>query len=179
MQIDLNWIVSNHGEFLEKFGFTYDKIIAEHKVWTVNHPEYLATDYFLCELFRQAILFNIKNAKTEEEFINNNIEIISKMLAIQTVLSQENRYSLEQQLHLDRLMLSNLTLPFKFDVQIKTNNCCSYCNKKNNKVYPLAKILEKNFLPFSKCKNEDKCKCTYSVVPLVDEKGNLLPKDLS
>lgn len=177
MSADLHWIISNHGDFLKRFGFDRDKITAEYEEWKKNHPDYVTTNHLFLELLRQATLFNMKNANTEEEFASISVEIISKQLGVSSGLSNEHRNYLTGLLHLNKLMISRLTLPFKFDVQIKATDCCSYCNKKNNKIYSLEKVIQRKYLPYVKCKNESGCNCSYSIVPLVDESGNLVPKE--
>jgi hypothetical protein len=168
MAADLDWIISNHGNFLERFGFNRDKIINEYETWKTTYPDYLTTSYFFGELLRQASLFNIKHANTEEEYASVNVEIISRKLEVSGDLSRENRDYLLQQLHINKLMISKLTLPYEFDVQIKAANCCSYCTKQNNKIYSFGKIIAKKYLPHARCKNEEGCKCSYSIVPLSD-----------
>jgi hypothetical protein len=76
MAADLNWIISNHGPFLERFAFDRDKIIKKYEIWKTTYPEYMTTNHFFRELLRQASLSNIKNANTEEEYPSINIEII-------------------------------------------------------------------------------------------------------
>jgi hypothetical protein len=68
------------------------------------------------------------------------------------------------------IMVYRLTLPYKFDVQIKVDNCCPYCAKQNNKIYSLEKAIINKYLPHATCKNEKECKCSYSIVPLTGDR---------
>jgi hypothetical protein len=58
------------------------------------------------------------------------------------------------QIHFDKLMISKLTLPFKFDVQINSSNCCSYCAKKNKQTHSFEKVIEKNIFHLSDVKKK-------------------------
>jgi len=176
-EFNIDWLILTHGEFLNQFGIDRDKIFANYYFWKNNNPDNLITNYF-CELLRQAGLYNVKNADTEEEFYNSKLQLDSKMLEYATNLEKEPKNYLLKQIHFDKLMISRLTLPFKFDVQINSDKCCSYCAKKNKKVFPFEKAIEKHYLPFIKCKNENGCSCFYSVIPLNDKYGKLVPKDL-
>ena len=169
MAADLNWIFSTHGNFLGRFGFDRHKIVAEYDTWKVSHPEYLTTSHFFGELLRQAVLYNMQHADSELEYATTSVEIISRMLEFSKDLSRENRNYITQRLYLDKLIISRETLPFKFDVQIKGGNCCSYCDRQNGKIFSLEKIFEKGYLPHGKCKNAGSCKCSYLIVPLIDK----------
>src|SRR4030095_12145302 len=103
MPADLNWIISNHGDFLERLGINRDKIIAEYETWKTSYPDSTSTSDFFGELLRQATLYNIKHADTEEEYANTNIEISSRKLEFCGPHSRENRYFLLQQLHFNKL----------------------------------------------------------------------------
>jgi hypothetical protein len=168
MSADISWIISNHGVFLERFGFDREKILHAYEIWKTTYPDYVNTNHFFLELLRQASLLNTKIANTEEEFASTNIEILSRRLEVSTDLSREDRDYFLQQLHLNKLMIFRSTLPFKFDVQIKSANCCTYCAKQNNRMYTLEKVIVKKYLPHARCKKEEGCKCSYTIVPLID-----------
>jgi len=174
---NLDWLILTHGEFLQQFGIDKDQIISNYDPWKNNNSDISITNYF-CELLRQASLYNIKNANTEEEFYNTKLLLDTKMLEYGTTGRTENKNYFLEQIHFDKLLISRLTLPFKFNVQIDASNCCSYCAKKNKQIFTLEKVLEKKYLPFAKCKNEDGCCCSYSIVPLHDENGKLVPRDV-
>jgi hypothetical protein len=174
-ELNLDWVISTHSEFLQKFGITKDKIITGYDSWKANNPDNSIRNYF-CELLRQACVYIAKNADTEEEFFNSKLELDTKMLEYAVNLTEEAKNYLVGEIHFDKLMISHLTLPFKFEVQIDSDNCCSYCAKKNKKIFSFEKVLEKKFLPFAKCKREDGCNCTYSIIPLHDENGRLIEK---
>ena len=175
-ELNLDWLISTQGDFLFEFGIDRDKIISDYATWKQTSSSNSVIDYF-CELLRQASLSNIKNANTEEEFYNSKLQLDIKMLEFLT-RTKENENYLSGQIHFDKLMISRLTLPFKFDVQINSDNCCSYCNKKNKLIFSFEKVIEKKYLPFNKCKREDLCTCTYSIIPIYDENGKLISQDV-
>src|SRR5215213_7293955 len=148
-EFNLDWLISIHGQFLNQFGIDQDKIIAGYDTWKSNNTDNPITHYF-CELLRQGSLYIMKNADSEESYYNLRLLLDSKMLEYS---ASEKKNNLLGQIHFDRLMISRLTLPFKFDVEINSSGCCSYCSKKDKKIFSLEKILEKKYLPFSKCKN--------------------------
>ncbi len=175
-EFNIDWLISAHGEFLQQFGFTKDRIITGYNSWKDNNPATSIRKYF-CDLLRQASLYNIKNANTEQEFYTSKLQLDTRILEYATDLEEEVRNFLLGQTHFDKLMISRLTLPFKFDVQINSPDCCSYCAGKNKKVFSFEKILEKKYLPFARCKRENGCNCAYSIIPLYDDSGKLLQQD--
>ena|SRR5690349_6166623 len=175
-ELTLDWLIANQGEFLQQFGIDHHKIITGYESWKSNYPEHLITGYF-CELLRQASLFNMKHAQTEEEYYSVNIQIVSKKLEFSPHLSMENKIYLQGHIHLNKLSVSYSTLPYLFNVQIKADNCCLYCRKKDKQIFPLEKVIKRSYLPFAKCKNESGCNCSYIIVPLIDDMGNLVMKN--
>jgi len=173
---NLDWLLSTQGEFLQQFGFDQAKIIEDYDSWKIINNDSSATN-FLFELLRQASLYNNRNAKTEEEFYNSKLLLDSKMLEYSSGGQTENKNYFLGQIHFDKLLISRLTLPFKFDVQIDATNCCSDCAKKDKRILTLENVLANKYLPFAKYKNEEGCCCSYSIVPLRDENGKLIPKD--
>lgn len=160
---NLDWLISSHGQFLSQFGIDRDKIVEGYHIWKDNNKDESITQYF-CELLRQGGLYIAKSADSEIEYYSLRLQLDTKMLEYSM---PENKNDVLRQIHFDELMISNLTLPFKFDVQINSSGCCSYCSKKDKKTYSFEKILEKKYLPFSKCKNENGYSCSYSIVPLI------------
>ena len=119
MATDLNWIVSNHGDFLSRFQLDKEKIEASYLSWQENNSNYDTSDHFLGELLRQASLYNIKHSNNEMEYVSRNIDILILQLEHSGHLSAEHKRNLVRQLHFNNLQLSRLTLPFKFNVQFK------------------------------------------------------------
>jgi hypothetical protein len=173
---NINWLISTHGSFLQQFGLNQVKIVADYDSWKISNSDPSIPNY-LCELIRQASLYNIKNAKTEEEFYKSKLQLDIKMLEFSTNGKNEEKNYILGQIHFDKLILSRLTLPYKFHVQINANNCCPYCAKKDKKTFTLEKVIENKYLPFTKCIKEEGCSCSYSIVPLHDEEGKLIPKE--
>lgn len=173
---DLNWLLVNHGDFLEKFGITKDIIAFGHHEWSKENKETPVIEY-LGDLLGQALLLIAKNSNTEVEYYTSKLQIEEKMLELSLSIGKENRHYLLQQIHFDKLMISKVTLPFKFDIQINSDTCCSHCVKKDKKIFSFEKVLEKKYLPFTRCINKDGCCCSYSIVPLSDENGILIPND--
>ena len=165
MQIlkDLNSLIHNHAEFLRQFGIESSRIRDEYELWQDKNPDKTINTYF-GELLRQASLFIIKNADTEDEYYSKQLEIHLKTLEILEPAKSEARHYILRQIHFCRLMVFRSTVPVDFDVRIDSNNCCSYCNKRNKKTYSFERVLEKEFLPFVKCSRTNDCICSYSVV---------------
>jgi hypothetical protein len=175
--LNLEWIILTHGDFLQKFGIDKERINSTHSSWQIENSDKTITEYFY-ELLRQATLYIIKNTDTEEDYYNSKFLLDKKMLDYGHTLSKDERNFLLGQIHFDRLQISRLTLPFKFDIQIESTNCCLYCDKNNKKIFTFEKVLEKKYLPFRNCKNENGCICSYSVVVRHDENGKLISKDI-
>ena len=180
MSIDnrnLDWLILTHATFLQKFEIDEERIIVKHSSWQIENPDKTITEYFY-ELLRQASQYNIKYSDTEEDYYASKLLLDNKMLDYGSTLSKDERNYLLEQIHFDKLQISRLTLPFKFDVQIESTNCCLYCDKNNKKIFTFEKVLQKKFLPFRKCKNANGCICSYSVIALHDENGNLISNDV-
>ena len=169
MPADLNWIISNHGDFLKRFELDKEKIEGSYVLWQANYSNYDTTEYFFSELLRQASMYNIKHANNEKEYVGYNIALLTLQLKYSSHFSREQKSYLIRQLHFNNLQHSSLTLPFKFNVQIKSNGCCAYCTKQNNKTFALEIVLKKQFLPHARCDNTVECKCFYSIIPLTEE----------
>ncbi len=166
-ELDLNWLILNHSEFLQQFGIDRDKIITDYILFEQKESGNSVLDY-LAELLTKASLFNIKTADTEERYYKAKLKLDNKALEFFAKLGKGNKNYLLRQIHFDKLMISKSTLPFKFDIQIDSNDCCLYCAKKNKKIFTFEKIIEKQYLPLKQCKREDGCCCSYSVVPSDD-----------
>ena len=171
----LNLLISKEGDFLKGFGFNETKILNEFIIWRENNSEN-STEKFFSELLKIASLYNMKNANTQIEYYTSQLIINTKFLENGDYFGEcDKNYWLEQ-IHLNKLIISNLTLSYKFDVQICANNCCSYCDKKNKKILTFEKAIQKKYLPFKKCTNKN-CTCSYATIPLLNENGDLVPND--
>jgi hypothetical protein len=175
---DIEWLLENHGEFLQQFGIYEDSIIDGYRSWLSQNPTGLINNFF-CDLLRQAGLYNAKNAKNEEDAYDNKLLLDTKLLEYAINLGVEQRNYLVSEIHFDRLNISRVTLPFKFDIQIESRDCCKYCSTRHKKTYTLAKVFENKYLPFTKCTRQEGCICCYKVIPLYDENGKLISSDFN
>ena len=129
-KLDLDWLVSNYGEFLGKFAIDKNVIDNEYSDWLKHNDKNSPID-FLLRLFRKATLHIIKNAATQQEYYNWKLELDLQTWEFLLAYKRPNRNYYLEQIHFDKLMISYLTSPSKFLVQIDSNNCCPYCLKKN------------------------------------------------
>ena len=101
----IDWIIF----FLKQFQLDEEKIRESYLSWQAAHPDFDTTDHFLCELLRQAALYNIKYANSEKEYVANNIAILKLQLEHSSHLSREQKSYLAQQLRFNNLQHSRLT----------------------------------------------------------------------
>jgi hypothetical protein len=63
-------------------------------------------------------------------------------------------------LHCD-LQLTKLS-GYNFNVKILATKCCDECDKINGQTFLLEDVIDKNILPYSKCKRKKGCFCQYT-----------------
>lgn len=60
------------------------------------------------------------------------------------------------------------------NVILITNGCCEECDKMNGTSMLLEEAIKNKPLPYYKCIREPSCICSYSFMPIRDEKGRLI-----
>lgn len=171
--IDIDWIITNQMNFLEKFGL-YESVIRQYyEDWKKLQPEASANDY-LWHVFQTLLDSVVEKFNTEEQLYELNFEIYSKMREFLVKVEKRNANHILKMMNENQLRLWKIRANFKSEVEIISGHCCEFCDSLNNKRISFEEAIEKRYLASKNCTNKYGCNCCYSQVSVKDENGNLI-----
>lgn len=176
MDDNLTWLLNDYGKFLEKFGLDEGSIRSHYPEWKERSGLDSARDY-LWYLFQVIAGETAKQVKNPVDLQKNNLEIYSAMWFFRTHVEGQKANSLQQLVNATKIKLWQLELPFHFKVKLVAENCCAYCDSKNEQLFnPEDLLLEHAFSP-THCTSETGCSCTIAPVAERDAANKIILKD--
>ena len=117
MDYNLDWLVSDYGNFLNKFGLDEASIRLHYAQWKEKSGHDSAKDY-LWYLFQVILGETAKQVQNPVDLQKNNLEIYSAMWFFRTHIEGQTANSLQQLVNDTKVRLWQLELPFYFKVKV-------------------------------------------------------------
>ena len=176
MEYDMEWLVSDYGSFLQKFGLDEESIRSHYVVWKEKSGVASVRDY-LWYLFQVILGETAKQVKNPVDLQKNNLEIYTAMWFYRTHVEGQKATELQQLMNDTRIRLWQTELPFRFQVKVLSGQCCSYCDQLNNQLFPVEDLLQHRAFATEHCLSETGCNCTIIPVAERDAQNQIVLKD--
>ena len=157
---------SKHEQFFRKFRPLDINSEKHYTDWKSEFTDGTLEDY-IAYCLKEALLFCAKNASNELEGYEWKLELDTKYWELQIERGGKDANYMLWHIHMDKLFISQLTLPFEFDIAIDSKECCSKCSRYHLKKISFESILKGKHLPYKSCKREGYCSCTYVIIPKI------------
>ena len=175
MEYNLDWLISDYGNFLEKFGLDEASIRQHYTQWKERAARDSAKDY-LWYLFQVILGETSKQVTNPVDLEKNKLEIYSAMWFFRTHVEGQRAGNLQQFINDTKIRLWQLELPFYFKVKLVAENCCPYCDSQNNGLFAPDEMLEHKAFLVEKCTSENGCHCTITPVAERDTNQQIILK---
>jgi hypothetical protein len=169
MTIDINWLVEQYAPFFEGFGIMPHDLIAHYAVWKEQSGEQAVTDY-LWYLFHVLLGETKKQVSNPVDYHRNLHEIYLIMLEFRVGVEGQKDNSLVQAIMKNRIRLWQIELPYPFQLQAVSTNCCPHCEQINGQVFEADAVLRNTYFATAACTKESGCSCGY--IPVIATENN-------
>jgi hypothetical protein len=169
MTIDINWLVEQYASFFESFGIGRNDLIAHYAVWKEQSGKQSVTDY-LWYLFHVLLGETRKQVSNPIDYHRNLHDIYLMMLEFRVAVEGQKDNSLVQAIIKNRIQLWKIELPYPFQLQAISTNCCSHCEQINGQVFEADAILHNTYFATAACTKESGCSCGY--IPVIATENN-------
>ena len=176
MDYNIDWLISDYGKFLEKFGLDESSVRQHYPEWQSRAGGGSAKDY-LWYLFQVILGETAKQVKDPVDLEKNNLELYSAMWFFRTHVEGQKADALQQLINDTKVRLWQLELPFYFKVKMVSGNCCPYCNSLNGQLFEASDILNHEAFLVGDCTNDKGCNCTIAPVAERDDAGKIVLKE--
>ncbi len=169
MAHDINWLVEQYASFFEKFGISGGDLVAHYTAWQEKTGEKAVTDY-LWYLFHVLLGETKKQVGNAPDYHRNLHDIYLMMLEFRVSVEGQKDNSLVQAIIKNRIQLWQIELPYPFQLQAISINCCPHCEEINGQVFAADDVLRNTYFATAECTKETGCSCGY--IPVIATENN-------
>ena len=168
MEYDMEWLVTDYGKFLEKFGLDESSVRSHYREWQHKSGQQSVPDY-LWYLFQVILGETVKQVSHPVDLQKNKLEIYSAMWFFRTHVEGQRSNGLQQLINDTKLALWQLQLPYSFQVKIAAKHCCAYCDQYDDQLFKPQELLEHMGFNSLHCTNKSGCHCILA--PVAERNG--------
>ena len=160
MTYDTAWMVKRYGDFFEKFGIDDKALLAHFDEWKAESNDDSVTNY-IWYLFHVLLGETRKQVTSQPDYFRSVHEIYLMMLEFRVGVEGQKDNSLVQAIIKNRIRLWQTELPYSFQLQAISLNCCDFCESINGQVFTAEEVLHHTHFATEKCTKEGGCSCGY------------------